>query len=355
MCYRCATNPSIHHHCCCIVAMSSLLSHHGVTFTVMVSPSSLHCCGFVVAIAMLPSCRSQFYCCHCSVAFIITSSRCHHRSHIVTISLSPSQCHLRHRIIAVSLSQSGCYGAFAVTSSQFYCHHRSVAFIVALSQCSSPFRCCRCSVTFIVASLRFCFHCCGCLRHRIIVVSSSQFHRRCCGVAFTVTSLQFHCRLTVSSLQSHCCHHHHHHCCIIAIIALLLPSLSHCCCYHCHLIAVIVVTSLPPLLSCSLCPVMHMGVLDRGQVLVGHLASPRMLWPLLCTGALDQEVQWTGQDTKRICPGSTHFLWMQSGSQHCKGAGPWASAQAGHLALLGTGCGWCARGHCTEGRCWWVV
>src|SRR6266850_1843233 len=58
-----------------------------------------------------------------------------------------------------------------------------------------------------------------------------------------------------------------------------------------------------------------------------------MLWPLLCTGVLDQEVQWTGQDAKRIWPGSTHFLWMQSGSQHCKGAGPWVSTQVGHLVL----------------------
>src|SRR6267142_5727451 len=98
-----------------------------------------------------------------------------------------------------------------------------------------------------------------------------------------------------------------------------------------------------------------MGALHRGQVLVGRLVLPGTLWPLLCAGVLDQEVQWTGQDTKRIWPGSTHFLWMQSGSQHCKGAGPWVSTQVGHLVLLGTGRDWCAWGHCTKGRCWWVI
>jgi len=44
----------------------------------------------------------------------------------------------------------------------------------------------------------------------------------------------------------------------------------------------------------------HMGVVDQGQVQVGCLASPGMPQPLLCTGVVDQEVQWTGQDTKRI-------------------------------------------------------
>ena len=35
---------------------------------------------------------------------------------------------------------------------------------------------------------------------------------------------------------------------------------------------------------------------------MGHLVLPGMLWPVLCTGVLDQEVQWIGQDTKRIWP-----------------------------------------------------
>src|SRR6266850_3753347 len=42
------------------------------------------------------------------------------------------------------------------------------------------------------------------------------------------------------------------------------------------------------------------GALHQGQVLVGCLVLPGTLWPLLCAGVLDQEVQWTGQDTKRI-------------------------------------------------------
>ena len=156
--------------------------------------------------------------------------------------------------------------------------------------------------------------------------------------------------LSLLSLSlSLCCHH----CCIVATIVITLSPLPLLCCHscHCHVVTVVVVTSLLPLSSCSLCSLVHMGVLDWGQVLVGCLVLPRTLWPLLCAGVLDREVQWTGQDGERIWPGSTHFLWMLSGSQHCKGAGPWVSAQAGHLALLETGCGWCAQGHCTEGRC----
>src|SRR6267142_1528577 len=85
MCYRCATNPSIHHHRRHIAAMSSPLSHHGVAFTLVVvssSPSQCHLCrrivavssspswcclrvchGFVIAVTVLPSHRSWF--CHC--------------------------------------------------------------------------------------------------------------------------------------------------------------------------------------------------------------------------------------------------------------------------------------------------
>src|SRR6266850_1012863 len=196
MCYRCATNPSIHHHRCHIVAVSSLLSHHGVTFAValswfhhchggvtfasvavlllpsqchlycriiMVSSSQLHCCGagfvvavtvspslshchgFVVAVAMSPSCWLWFHHCHHGVAFVVASSWCHRCSHIVmvpslshcrgfviTIVVSPSSSHHHSFIVAVSLLQSCHCGAFAVTSLQFYCHHRCYHHRLAL-------------------------------------------------------------------------------------------------------------------------------------------------------------------------------------------------------------------------------
>jgi len=44
----------------------------------------------------------------------------------------------------------------------------------------------------------------------------------------------------------------------------------------------------------------HMGVVDQGQVQVGCLVLPGMLRLSLCTGVVDQKVQWTGQDTERI-------------------------------------------------------
>src|SRR6266850_2513999 len=46
--------------------------------------------------------------------------------------------------------------------------------------------------------------------------------------------------------------------------------------------------------------ILCIGVVDRGKVQAGHLVLPRTLPLLLCAGVVDQEVQWTGQDTKRI-------------------------------------------------------
>src|SRR6266850_2143117 len=133
MCYHCATNPSIHHHCRCVAAISSLLSHHGVTFTVT---------------------SSWFRRCHCDVTFIVALSWCHCCCRGVTfmlvmVSSSPSRCCLCRHIVMV-LSLSWCclhHRIVAVSSSWFYCRHCSVAFIVALS------RCCRCSHVVVVPSL----------------------------------------------------------------------------------------------------------------------------------------------------------------------------------------------------------
>jgi|SRR6267142_5836343 len=46
--------------------------------------------------------------------------------------------------------------------------------------------------------------------------------------------------------------------------------------------------------------ILHTGVVDRGQMQAGHLVLPGTPWLSLCAGVVDQEVQWTGQDTKRI-------------------------------------------------------
>src|SRR6266850_282747 len=93
MCYRCATNPSIHHRRRHVAAVLSLLSHHGVTF----------------AVALL-----WFHCCHHDVAFVITLSRfrhCHHGVAFVSVTVlsSLSWCHLRvgHGfVVAVTVSPS---------------------------------------------------------------------------------------------------------------------------------------------------------------------------------------------------------------------------------------------------------
>src|SRR6266850_1064428 len=123
MCYRFATNPSIHHHRHHIAAVSSPLSHYGVAFT------------------------------------------------SVAVSSLPSQCRLRHRIVTVLLSLSCHCGAFAVALLWFHRPHRSVAFVVALLW----FRRRHHGVTFMfVAVLSLPSRCR--LRCRIVAVSSSQLH-----------------------------------------------------------------------------------------------------------------------------------------------------------------------------------
>src|SRR6267142_2699002 len=163
MCYHCATNPSIHHHHHHVAAVSSLLSHHGVAFT------------------------------------------------LVAVLSLPSQCRLRRCIITVSSSQSHRCGAFAVALSQF-CHRcYSVAFVIALLR----FRRRRRGVTFMsvtVSSLPLQCHLhVGCSFVIAIAVSpshQSQFCQCCRGVAFTsvaVSSLPLWCRLR---------------CCIVAVLSL---------------------------------------------------------------------------------------------------------------------------------------
>src|SRR6266850_8189464 len=100
MCYRCATNPSIHHHCHHVAAVSSPLSHHGVAFAVA---------------------SSWFHHCRHGVTFVS-----------VVVSSLPSRCRLHCRIVVVSLSQSRHYSAFTVVLLLFCCCRRSVAFVVAL-------------------------------------------------------------------------------------------------------------------------------------------------------------------------------------------------------------------------------
>src|SRR6267142_6082659 len=139
MCYRCATNPSIHHHHRHIVAMSSPLSHHGVAFTsVTVSLLPLQCClrCRIIVVLLLPLCCCSAFAVallrlrhpRCSVAFVVTLSPFHR--HIVAVLLSPSWCRLRV-----------CHGfviAIAVSPSRWslfhHCHH-GVAFVVASLRC----------------------------------------------------------------------------------------------------------------------------------------------------------------------------------------------------------------------------
>src|SRR6267142_2356163 len=258
-CYDCAIHPSI-------MALSSLLSHHSVTFTVALSRCRLHVSrGFVVAITVSPLsshccsafavASSQFHHRHCgfviTVVVLLSPSWCrlHHRivmvllllswchlcichgfvvaimvlpSHkswfcvhhrgvafmLVVVSLLPLWCRLCHRIVVVSSSQLRCCGAFAVASLWFHRHHCGVAFIIALSQCSLPFHHCRHGVAFIIASSRFC-HCCF-----VVVVLLLLFCCCCFIVAFTVASSRFCCCLVVSSLQS--CH------CVVVVMVVVM-------------------------------------------------------------------------------------------------------------------------------------
>src|SRR6266850_2283069 len=113
MCYHCATNPSILHCCCHVAAVSSLLSHHGVTFTVTLSQFR-HCHCDVAFIVALLRCR----CCSCVV---VVPSLSHCCGVVITVSSSPLWCHLCRHIVAVSSSQSRRCGAFAVASLWFHC------------------------------------------------------------------------------------------------------------------------------------------------------------------------------------------------------------------------------------------
>src|SRR6267142_1947507 len=138
-----------------IVVVPSLSHCCGFVITIVVSPSSLHCRHFVIAIMVLPLRRSQFRHCCHSVTFMS-----------VVVSLLPSWCHLRRRIVMVSSSQSHRCGAFAVALSWFRHHCHGVAFIVALSQF-----CCCCGVAFIVALSRC--HCHG----FVVAIAVSPSHQ----------------------------------------------------------------------------------------------------------------------------------------------------------------------------------
>src|SRR6267142_1108207 len=220
MCYHCATNPSIHHCCCRITAVSSPLSHHGVTFTVM---------------------SSQFRRCHCDVTFIITLLRCRCRSRVVAvpslshccgfvvaIMVSPSSSHCRGFVIAVMVSPSHL--------SQFCRRCCGVAFVL-VAVLSSPSWCCLCRRIVMVSSSSRC-----CLHHCIVAVSSSQFHCRHCGVAFIIALLRYRCHshiVAVTSLRrrGHGCGHGRIMVVVIMVMVvvalwLLLSLLRHCgrCC-----------------------------------------------------------------------------------------------------------------------------
>src|SRR6266850_2204789 len=203
MCYHCATNPSIHHHCHHIAAVSLPLSHRsvafiitllwfhcchcGVTFVfVMVSLLPSQCClhvgrHFIVAIAVSPSCQSQFRCCHRSVTFVVALSQCHHRSCIIVV---PLLSHHRSFIVAVAVLPSSshcCHFVIAVVVSpshlSLFRHHRHSVAFASVAVLSSLSRCClHVSHGFIVA---------------VAVLPSCQlwFRHRHHGVAFIVASL----------------------------------------------------------------------------------------------------------------------------------------------------------------------
>src|SRR6267142_1232417 len=128
---------------CCRIVMVLLLPsrchlHHHIV-VVLLLPSWCHLCichGFVVAVVVLPSCRSRFHCRRHGVAFVVTLSwfRCCHGVAFI-VALSRCRCHGFIVAIAVSPSSSSqllCYGAFTVASLRFHHCHRCVAFIIAL-------------------------------------------------------------------------------------------------------------------------------------------------------------------------------------------------------------------------------
>src|SRR6267142_1053232 len=166
MCYRCATNPSIHHHRRHVAAVSSSLSHHGVAFM------------------------------------------------SVTVLSLPSWCRLRRCIVTVLLSPLCHCGAFPVALSRFHRPRHSVTFVVALLW----FRCRHHGVTFAfvmvsLLPLRCCLHVGHSFVFAIAVLPSSS-HRH--GVIVTVTSLWcLRCHIVVVSLSPSLSHCHHF---VIAIV-----------------------------------------------------------------------------------------------------------------------------------------
>src|SRR6266850_796605 len=185
--------------------------HHGVAFAfVMVSLLPLWCClrvgcSFVIAIVVSTSRWSQFCHCHHGVAFIVASSRCHYRSCVVVVPLLSHCC--------------GFVIAIAVLPSSSHCHSVCRHFIIA------------------IVVLPLSLHC-----HSVVIVVLLSWFCCChCGVAFAVTSSQFCCRLTVSSLQSHRC--------IIVVMVMVMVMLwlwsswlwlwSHCGCCRCIVVVVV--------------------------------------------------------------------------------------------------------------------
>src|SRR6266850_5632958 len=278
MCYHCATNPSIHHHCCRVTAVSSLLSHHGVTFivallqcrcrshvvavpslshchgfvvAVMVSPSSSHCRGFVVAVVVSPSHLSWFHRRCCGVTFVS-----------VTVSSLPSWCCLRRCIVTVLSSSQCCLHCriVVVLSSRFHRRHCGVAFIIALSWCccrsrvvAVPLLSHRCSFIVAVAVSPSSSHCRSVRCHFIItvMVSPLSLHRHGVIVAVLLSLLRcrFHCCIVVTSRCHRCSH-------VVASSWLWLWSWSHHGRGHhgrgcgCIVVVAVVVASLWSLLLC---------------------------------------------------------------------------------------------------------
>src|SRR6267142_2191663 len=279
MCYRCATNPSIHHHHRHIAAVSLPLSHHGVAFTlVAVSslPSRCHLCCRIVVVLSLPSCRCGafavallWFCCpRRSVAFIVALLQFRHCCHgvafvFVTVSLLPSRCRLHigcSFVVAVAVSPS--------CRSQFYRCHRSVTFIITSSRCYHY------SCVVVVPSLS---HCCGsvvaiavlpslshCCHFIVAIVVSpsclSRFCRRRHSVAFTSVAVSLSplwCRLHISrgfivaiavlpSHQSWFCRRHRG----VAFTSVTVLSSPSWCCLHVGHGFIVTVTVLPSSFHC---------------------------------------------------------------------------------------------------------
>src|SRR6266850_105188 len=172
MCYHCATNPSIHHHCRRVAALTSWCHLRHRIVVVLSSPSWCRlriCHGFVIAVVVLPSCRSQFRCrrrgvafvialswfrCCCGVAFIITLSRCCHHGFVVAVPLLLHCCGF---IVAIAMSplSSHCRSvrchfiiAIVVSPSSLHRHGVVVAVLLSLLRCRFCFCCC------IVVTLR---------------------------------------------------------------------------------------------------------------------------------------------------------------------------------------------------------